>query len=114
MQSMPACVRIKPAWCCQGVRAQSHRHIPRSQVYSFSVTARRKMWGRLRCVKICSLLAVNCCLLARVAEDLVVGHGRPRRGLFYFVAPAVWTDNLALRIFGGVKTLENGSNRTFA
>ena len=39
---MPACVRIDPAWCCQGVRAQSHRHIPRSQVYSLSVTARSK------------------------------------------------------------------------
>src|SRR5947209_14459773 len=62
------------------------------------------MWGRLRCVQICSLLAVNCCVLARVAEDLVVGHGRPRRALSYFVAPAVWTGNLALRIFGGVKT----------
>ena len=39
---MPACVRLDPAWCCQGVRAQSHRHIPRSQVYSLSVTARSK------------------------------------------------------------------------
>ena len=63
-QSMPACVRLDPAWCCQGVRAQSHRHIPRSQVYSLSVTARSK------CGVVCAAsgLAVRSQLIAVLLE----------------------------------------------
>ncbi len=61
VQARPACERIDPARRCQGVRAQSHRHIPRSQVYSLSATARSEMWGRLRCVEICSPFVVGCC-----------------------------------------------------
>jgi hypothetical protein len=59
-----ACVRIDPAWCCQGVRAQSHRHIPRSQVYSLSVIARSK------CGVVCaaSRLAVRSQLIVVLLE----------------------------------------------
>src|SRR5712692_8464142 len=49
MQSPPACERIDPAWHRRGVRTQSHRHVPRTQVYSFSVTARGEMWPCALC-----------------------------------------------------------------
>jgi hypothetical protein len=60
----PACVRIDPAWCCQGVRTQSHRHIPRSQVYSLSVIVRSK------CGVVCpaSRLAVRSQLIVVLLE----------------------------------------------
>jgi len=69
--------------------------------------------GRLRCVKICSLLAVNCCLLARVAEDLVVGMVGLVEDCSTSSLPQCGRTTSPSHIRRS-QTLENGSNRTFA